>query len=201
MATADDYGCACIILAAGASRRLGTPKQLLRLNGETLLRRTVRLAHEGGFTPVCVVLGSDAETLSLELRDSCCEWIKNQSWQEGMSTSLRVGIQHVLRANPALRHLLVLVCDQPELSSEILRQLRTASIEQPDSIIACAYAGRLGVPAIFPSAFFDMLTRIQGDSGARSVIEHARDQTIPIDFLKGAVDVDTMDDARGAGLT
>ena len=201
MAIVDDYSCACILLAAGASRRLGTPKQLLRLRGETLLRRTVRLAHESGFGPVCVVLGSGAETLRLELGDSRCEWIENQSWQQGMSSSLRTGLQHLLTTTPALRHLLVLVCDQPELSSEILRELRTASVERPDSIIASAYAGRLGVPAIFPSAFFAMLTRIEGDSGARSVIEHACEQTISIDFPKGAVDVDTMDDAQRAGLT
>ena len=107
---------AAILLAAGASTRLGHPKQLVRFQNQSLLRRSAALALESGAEPVYVVLGSYAANLQPELEGLAVKVVVNPDWEEGMGSSLRCGIAEMQRETPGASSVLVLVCDQPLLT-------------------------------------------------------------------------------------
>lgn len=186
--------CAAIVLAAGASSRLGQPKQLLQINGESLLHRTVRLAAESGCGPIFVVLGFEADRMRQEFRDLEAKPIINPDWQSGMGSSLRCGIEAVMKETPEPQKTLILLCDQPSLSAEILSTLLQTSAEKKSPITASSYAGRSGVPAIFDKQLYPDLLKVEGDQGARSIIQRYADQTSTVEFLGGVIDIDTPED-------
>ena len=177
-----------VILAAGASRRLGEPKQLVRLHGETLLERSVRVAVEAGCSPVLVVLGASSEAILAQSTLAPAHVVLNPEWQEGMASSIRAGIQALPRTMQAV---LLLTCDQPAVTSEHLRRLAAEASAEP---VASAYAGRNGVPAYFPAAIFKELVQLSGDQGARRLLAGAR----ALDLPGGEVDVDTPESLRNA---
>jgi molybdenum cofactor cytidylyltransferase len=192
----DSGACAAIVLAAGASTRLGQPKQLLRLDDETLLHRTVRLAAESGCAPVFVILGFEADRMRQELHGLEARPVLNPDWQSGMGSSLRSGIEAVTKENPQPQKALVLLCDQPSLSAEILSILLQTSAEKKSLITASSYAGRSGVPAIFDRQLYPELLKVEGDQGARSIIQRYADQTATVEFPSGFIDIDTPEDLR-----
>jgi molybdenum cofactor cytidylyltransferase len=186
--------CAAIVLAAGASKRLGQPKQLLLLDNESLLCRTVRLAQQAGCDPVFVVLGYEAARMQQELSGLKAIPIINEDWPSGMGSSLRTGIEAVIKQTPQPQKTLVLLCDQPTLSAEILSNLLEASMTAKSLITASCYAGKLCVPAIFDQQLYPDLLKIEGDHGARSVIQRHIHQTTPVEFPGGILDIDTPED-------
>lgn len=186
--------CAAIVLAAGASSRLGQPKQLLKLNGETLLHRTVRLAQQAGCNPVFVVLGFEAARMQRELSGLAAKPVINEDWPSGMGSSLRSGIEAVMKESPQPQKTLALLCDQPTLSAEILSKLIETSAKAKSLITASSYAGRFGVPAIFDKQLYPDLLKVAGDQGARSIIQRYPNQTSIVEFPGGIVDIDTPED-------
>jgi len=186
--------CAAIVLAAGASTRLRQPKQLLKLNGETLLHRTVRLAQQAGCNPVFVVLGFEAARMQQELNGLEANPVINENWPSGMGSSLRSGIDAVMKESPQPQKTLVLLCDQPTLSAEILSKLLRTSAKAKSLITASGYAGRFGVPAIFDQQLYPDLLKVEGDQGARSVIQRYIDQTSVVEFPGGVIDIDIPED-------
>ena len=108
-----DDAVAAVILAAGASSRLGRPKQLLTLNGRSLLRRTVEAATNAGCAPILVVLGAHAGQLTGETGalSSPVRVVINENWAEGMGTSLAAGVAALEAAAPTVRAVVVLLCD------------------------------------------------------------------------------------------
>lgn len=188
-----------ILLAAGASTRLGQPKQLLRLpafDGETLIDHAVGLAREAGAGPIFVILGAHAEEIHLECELLNCILMRNEAWSEGMASSLRLGISAVLENAPAASGAMVLACDQPALSAEHLRQLLGAHRGDPNSIAASRYCGRTGVPAIFPRALFPALLELKGDQGARAILQRSGMAIYPIEFPLGELDIDSPEDLQ-----
>ncbi len=186
-------GCAALVLAAGASTRLGQPKQLVCYQGEPLLRRAVRLALAAGATPVLAVVGAEAADCRSALSGLAVTVVENRDYASGMGSSLRAGLAE-LRGLSELRRaperLLLLVCDQPLLQPEHLRQLLAA---QPAGGIAAAqYNGRLGVPAVFAQTHFAALAAIQGDQGARSLLRSLA--VTPVPMPEAAIDIDTPGD-------
>jgi molybdenum cofactor cytidylyltransferase len=180
-----------VILAAGASRRLGQPKQLVRVAGDTLLGRTVRAAL-AACAPVLVVLGSGAEAMAGELAGLPVTLVRNDQWREGMAASIRAGVQ----ALPAgAEGVLLLVCDQPAVDAALLTRLLDARRRRPDAIIACGYAGTRGVPALFPAGCLEQLLALRGDRGARELLRGADVEVLP--FPEGALDVDRPGDLPG----
>ena len=186
--------CAAVVLAAGASKRLGQPKQLIQLNGESLLHHTARLAEAAGCNPVFVVLGFETDRIEQEIRDLGVKTVINPDWQSGMASSLRCGMQELMKQTPLPQRVLLLVCDQARLSTEILFELIRASEEKGSLITAASYAGKLGVPAIFDRQFFPDLMKIEGDQGARALILQHLHQTFAVEFPAGTVDIDTPQD-------
>ena len=172
---------AAVILAAGASRRLGEPKQLVRLDRETLLERVVRVAAEAGCSPILVVLGASSEAILAQSRLDPAKVLLNPEWEEGMASSIRAGL-HAL--SPEVHAALLLTCDQPTVTAEHLRRLAFGTPTEP---VASRYAGRHGVPAYFPASTFAELLHLSGDQGARLLLAAAR----AIDLPGGEIDVDT----------
>lgn len=188
-----------ILLAAGASMRLGQPKQLLRLpafGGETLIDHAVELARAAGAAPIFVILGAHAEEIHRECEMLDCILVRNEAWHQGMASSLRLGISAVLENAPAASGVMVLVCDQPGLSAEHLRRLLDAHAADASSIAASRYAGRTGVPTIFPRALFPALLELQGDQGARTMLQQPGAAIHPVDFPEGELDLDSPEDLQ-----
>ena len=186
--------CAAIVLAAGASTRLGRPKQLVLVDGETLLRRTVRLVGDAGCSPVFVVLGHAANTLAGELVGLAPSIVVNEEWQTGMASSLKSGLRAVLAVNPAQPRVMVLVCDQPRLERSVLRHLLATQGEKEAEMTASRYPETQGVPAIFSSAVFPELMELTGDHGARRILERHIEHVASVNFPGGEFDLDTPED-------
>ena len=194
--------CAAIILAAGASTRLGQPKQLVTIGTESLLVRSVTMAAEAALDPVFVVLGFEADRMAGELAGHKARIVVNDEWRAGMGSSLRRGMKAVLATDPLPGRVLILVCDQARLSAAHLRLLLQTSDATGAPIAASRYAARTGVPAVFRQPVYEDLLRVEGDQGARSVIQAHMDETVAVDFPEGIVDIDTPQDLdllRSAG--
>jgi molybdenum cofactor cytidylyltransferase len=177
------YG--ALILAAGASTRLGQPKQLVRLGNETLLDRSVRIAGEAGCAPVVVVLGA----YEIQIRNQCelqkVLIISHPDWAEGMGTTLSRGVQ----AFDDVDGIVVMTCDMPAVTADHLRTL----VAQ-EQVAASLYGGRRGVPAYFPETQFPALLELKGDVGARELLQLAHGVELP----SGELDVDTPHDLAEA---
>jgi molybdenum cofactor cytidylyltransferase len=176
-----------IILAAGASRRLGRPKQLVELEGESLLRRAARAAL-AGCAPVLVVVGSRAGDMTANLAGLPVTVIGNPAWEEGMASSIRAGIQAL---PPGAAGVLFMVCDQIAVDGALVRRLLEAWRDHPDAVIACGYAGTRGTPSIFPARSFPELLELQGDRGARGLLQG---EAVVVPFPEGEADVDVPED-------
>jgi molybdenum cofactor cytidylyltransferase len=161
-----------------------------------LLDRSVDLAREAGAAPIFVILGAHAEEIHLECELLDCILVRNQAWAEGMASSLRVGIAAVLENAPAASGAMVLVCDQPGLSAAHLLHLLDAHEADANSIAASRYAGRTGVPSIFPRAMFPALLELQGDQGARALLQQSGMAIHAIDFPGGELDLDCPEDLQ-----
>jgi molybdenum cofactor cytidylyltransferase len=192
METAAGFRVSAVVLAAGASTRLGEPKQLVSVRGESLLRRTAWLAAEAGCAPVFVVLGYEAERMGAELEGLNATAVTNEAWAEGMGSSLRRGMEAVVRMEPQPAGVLVLVCDQPRLTVEHLRKLLEE--HRGTAVTASLYAGRAGVPAVFSQELYSELAGAKGDRGARDLIRSHASQVRGIPWPGGEVDVDRPED-------
>lgn len=186
---------AAVILAAGASRRLGQPKQLLLFDGETLLARAVRIASAAGAEPVFAVLGAQSEAIAQALADTPARAVLNPGWQSGLASSVRAGVLAVQQQSPAADGVLVMNCDQPRLDAAHLRALLAAFAQQSgQGIAASSYSGARGVPAIFPRALFGQLQQLTGDKGARALLMQSALPFALVPFAGGELDIDTPGD-------
>jgi len=172
---------AAVVLAAGASTRFGSPKQLARLGGETLLERAVRTAREAGCLPVVVVLGASAARIRAECALGDAHVVVNDDWATGMGGSIACGVRVLHDVDGCV----VMTCDMPSVTSAHLRLLMASG-----GLTASAYARRRGVPAYFPAAMFDELLKLHGDAGARELLRRARSVELP----GGELDIDTPED-------
>jgi molybdenum cofactor cytidylyltransferase len=183
------------VLAAGASRRLPGPKQLLRFGGVTLLRHAAQTAVAAGCGPVVVVLGAAAaaKQLRFELVDLRVAIVENTRWKEGMSSSIRAGLDALEQASPP-DAVLIMTCDQPHVTPALLKQLVAAYVATRPPAVACAYAGTVGVPALFDRSLFAELKALEQDQGAKGILERHLPRIGRIPFEQGAVDIDTPED-------
>jgi molybdenum cofactor cytidylyltransferase len=157
---------ALVLLAAGGSRRLGQPKQLLVFEGEALVRRAVRLGLATAPTRALLVLGAQSQAVQAATAGLPLQRVDCPDWTAGLGASLRAGLAAVPDDCDGA---LVLLCDQPALDIPHLQALVTAWRAAPDRAAASAYAGVLGVPALLPRAWFGALS-FDGDRGARGLL-------------------------------
>jgi molybdenum cofactor cytidylyltransferase len=184
---------AAVILAAGASSRMGGPKQVLEYGGVSLLRRAAITALDAGCEPVVVVTGAHAELSRRELHDLAVQEVTNAEWLTGMASSLRAGVLHVA-THPAVETLLVMLCDQPHVSADLLRTLVAAHASTGKPIVACGYGGTVGVPALFARLVWPECTSLAGPAGAKHIIETDGCRAHVTPFPDGAIDIDTPAD-------
>lgn len=182
---------AAVVLAAGASSRMGSAKQLLELEGRPLVRHVTEVALAAGCAPVLVVVGAGSERVRAALSGLPIEVIQHAGWQAGQGSSLRVGVQ----ALPAhVRAVVVLLCDQPAVTKALLESLETTWRTSAKSVVACRYGQVLGPPALFSREAFAELTSLEGDTGARGFLKRAGTAVATVDFPEGAFDLDTPED-------
>ncbi|MCS7171844.1 MAG: nucleotidyltransferase family protein [Armatimonadetes bacterium] len=180
---------ACVVLAAGSSRRMGQPKLLLHLGGKSLLRRVVETAL-GICDEVVVVVGPEADRMQAELSGLPVRVVENPEHAQGLSTSLRRGIEAVEDAEAVL----LLLGDQPALTPQHLQRLVEIWRREGVRIVACAYRGTVGPPALFHRALFSELKALQGDVGAKPVLEAHGSEAVFVPLEEAALDVDTPED-------
>lgn len=180
-----------LILAAGGSTRFGALKQLLEFQSESLLRRAVKAANSLVNDRVIVVHGPKAKKCQREIETLPVTHVVNDNWESGMSTSLRAGIRAL---PPQCGAVLVLLCDQPLIGAKELKKLSAAWLKNNNSIIASAYSGIIGVPAIFPAEYFPELLKVTGDNGAKSVIDAHKDKVQSVELPEAGMDIDTQED-------
>lgn len=182
-----------ILLAAGNSSRMGSPKQLLPVEGTALLVRTIRtLSSSGVLRNILVVLGAHAPELEGLVLQEGASVIVNDQWSRGMGSSLKLGVAHLMRQTVLPCGLLISVCDQPFLTAEVIRAVAIKADEH--SIIASDYGGSLGPPSCFGSSFFSALLTLPDDAGARMLFNRYPEKLIKVSFPEGATDLDTPED-------
>jgi molybdenum cofactor cytidylyltransferase len=183
-----------MILAAGASTRMGTPKQLLLYRGRSFVRHFCDVAIASVCQPITVVLGANAEQIKPEISQLPVQIVENQQWAEGMSSSIRVGLEALLGVNQNLEAVAIALCDQPFVSSQTLDRIVEAYHFTGKPIIASEYAGTLGVPVLFSHTLFSEIMALKSNEGAKQLIKRHIHEVFSIPFPEGSIDIDTPND-------
>ena len=145
----DETNVGIIILAAGASTRLGEPKQLLKFQNKTLITRAVEISTNSKCNNTVVILGAMAEIISKEIEDFSIKICTNESWQMGMASSIKCGLDLLLSEQKNLNAVIILLCDQPFIDSKHIDQLLETFEQTNKDIVAAKYNNTSGVPALF----------------------------------------------------
>jgi molybdenum cofactor cytidylyltransferase len=183
-----------IILAAGKSSRLGSPKQLLVYSGATLLQHAIETAQSSDAGIVIVVLGANADLITDELKPTRVNIVVNAAWKEGMASTIRYGIQTLVKLNPHVEAVIVMVADQPFVTAALLNNLMEVNRKEQRNIVAGKYGDTFGTPVLFSKYFFRELLQLTGDVGAKSLVRKYMNDAAFVPFPKGDIDIDTMGD-------
>ena len=189
-----------ILLAAGGSTRLGSPKQLLVYEGKTLLRRAAEAALASGGKPVVVVLGAGAAEARRAVDGLEVTTVENAGWAQGMGGSVRQGMAAVEAlwreaGDPGPDGVLLTLCDQPRVGAEALGRIASAftSARREETIAAAAYEGTVGVPVLFGRAYFEALRTLPEEAGAKGLLRRHAERVVAVPLPEGAVDIDTRE--------
>ncbi|MEM1135994.1 MAG: nucleotidyltransferase family protein [Bacteroidota bacterium] len=182
-----------ILLAAGESRRLGTPKQLLKLLDKTLVARASEAILQTEIDKVVVVTGESAEEVKLALTSYQVDIVYNKDWKSGMGSSIKKGTHALLQKYPDIQALLICLCDQPFLNSNYLKKVIEQYMKTEKLIIASYYNDKASVPALFDHSLFGKLLQLQGEEGARKIIRGNSRIVEHIPFPEGKYDIDTIE--------
>lgn len=192
-----------LVLAAGGSRRFGSLKALTDFAGRPLIRHavdsieaaltlpdTARLTVSG----LTVVLGPEAEPARNALRDTRAQIVINEHWTDGLSSSLRAGLQALPSGTSAV---LIALGDQALLDSADYQRLLDVAAMNPDRPVAARYQQTIGVPAVFPARYFEQLAALEGDRGAGSILK-SDSEVVALDMPNAAFDIDTPEQLAAA---
>jgi molybdenum cofactor cytidylyltransferase len=183
-----------IVLAAGSSSRMGRSKQLLEIEGETLLCRCVNIALSVDHESVVVVLGANEKPHRETISHLPVQIVSNFYWKAGMGSSIKTGLNYLIQSRQSLDAVIILVCDQPGLSAEHLQKMITTFVDTKKPIVASGYANSSGVPVLFGRSFFSNLLLLSDGQGAKKIVHQFPEQVATVDFPQGAFDLDTEDD-------
>ena len=178
-----------IVLAAGGSSRYGRCKQLVEINGSSLVRQAVdKLSALFPIDRITVVVGANSEAVAQSVSDLPVNIVLNEHWQQGLASSLKAGLNSV---EPGCRAVMITLCDQALVTGEHLRRLLNLWFAFPSEITASAYAGTVGTPAIIPAEFYPQVLALEGDAGAKPLLKNnaARVKTLPIPEAEFDLDV------------
>ncbi len=183
---------AIIVLAAGEARRMGQAKQMMKYRGKTMLQWVIENVIELE-VPVFVVLGANADQISPSMAGYPVEVVVNSNWIRGMGTSIGKGVEQASVLIKDLQGVTITLADQPAISSHHLMALKTSGAKFNRPVVT-RYQGVLGVPAYFPRHYFNKLTRLEGDQGARTLIKDNAEEIQELPFDSAAIDIDTRED-------
>jgi molybdenum cofactor cytidylyltransferase len=200
-----ESGVSAVVLAAGMSRRMGTPKQLLLLAGETILERTLKNVRASAISEIVLVLGFAADSVEKEIsidrvKMDRVKIVHNQDYQQGMGTSLRTGLAAVdTRSNAAL----IVLADQPFVSPQTLDQLIACHQETKPQIIIPMYKGFRGNPVLLDRSVFAELQSLTGDVGCRAIFgSHTEDiRKLAVEDIGILLDIDSQEEYQKLGKT
>ena len=184
-----------LLLAAGGSSRLGQPKQLVVFESKTLIRRSAEMLAATTCDAIVVVLGAEIEESSRELAGLDVSVCINVSWNIGISTSIQAGLRYLLGMSPPLDAVLIALCDQPYVTSADIDALAAEFRLGDSAIVASAYDGVSGVPAVFGKEMFASLFALEGDEGARYMVRRSSNVST-VEVNGAAFDVDTISDLK-----
>jgi molybdenum cofactor cytidylyltransferase len=183
------------ILAAGASSRMGSHKALLKWHGQPLVAHVAKIAMEAGAAALAVITGSQYKEVQQAVAELPVQAVYSPHWESGMAHSIAVAAKWAHKQQA--EGLLIMVCDQPFVSVELLRQILQKAASGVSPIVASVYAnGVKGVPAWFDESFFEYLYHLKGDIGARKIIGQFADMITTVPFPEGEIDLDTPEQYR-----
>lgn len=185
-----------IILAAGNSTRLGRPKQLLPYQGKTMLTHVIAEAQAASLQPVIVVTGAYHAAIQDSLEEQPVHIVFNPQWETGMASGIVAGLDKALTLLPHLQSVIVAVCDQPHISSDLFRSLVQQQTDSGRGMIACAYSETYGTPVLFHRRYFKELSMLSGDAGAKQLLKRHDEDVATLPFPEGKIDIDTEEDFR-----
>lgn len=192
-----------VILAAGSSTRIGSPKQLLKLKGKYLIERVLDAALDSKLETIFLVLGHEfqkiQQALGPKIRDPRLELLVNYQYQKGLSKSLRCGLERVKDTYPSVMFLLG---DQPLIHSKMIDHLLEAFWLGDQEICVPIHQGRRGNPVIFSRKIYPELEKLEGDKGARDLIQAQIDRVLFVEMKEPLLffDIDTEEDLKNAEL-
>lgn len=188
---------AIIILAAGASSRMGAPKQLLLVDGKSLIKRICDTAMDTTCHPIVAVLGANRSLIRKETERMPITVIDNPQWENGMSSSIKMGLAGAYMTEKAIEAAIFLTVDMPYVNAELInKMIQKAESDEKIEIVACKYDNQMGIPVLFKRTLFTDLLELTGDEGAKKVVTKNKDKTAYIDFPEGKLDLDTIDEYR-----
>lgn len=184
-----------ILLAAGNSSRMGSPKQLLMYQGKTFLERIIDTASEI-FDPnhIVLVLGAHHHEISSVIKNKNIHIVINENWESGMASSIQSGMKALSGLFPEMEGCFISVCDQPYLTGDLFSKMLQLKETSEKEIVVAKYADTLGVPALFSKKYFKQLMELTGEQGAKKIIQQNMNDVESFEFEKGAVDIDTPSD-------
>jgi molybdenum cofactor cytidylyltransferase len=182
-----------LILAAGNSSRLGSPKQLLMFENQNLLQRTIDAACESSVDNVFLILGAYSDQIleNIDLHRSIA--VENKHWNFGMGNSLKFGL---IKSNEITKNqcVIVAVSDQPYISSTLFNELLKSYYQSHKKLVACSYGQTVGVPVLFDSKYFDQIKALKDEEGAKIILLSHLSEAEIIPFQLGHIDIDTSED-------
>ena len=174
---------------------MGCPKQLLRLDGESLVRHVAKTALGSRCDVVFVVVGAHHDAVTREIDDLAITRVENPRWPDGLCSSIRAGVEAVAATKtPSFDAVLIMLADQPAVTAALLDRLVAALDGASEGLVACEYGGIVGAPALFARRHFDALRLLAGDRGGKALLAAHADAVVRIPFAPAAIDVDTPDD-------
>ncbi len=182
-----------ILLAAGASTRMGCVKLLLPWKNSTLLEHSIEQLKESEIDFFVVVLGANQDIIREKVNFDGIDVVVNSQWQKGMATSIASGVSFLLKKKPEIQSILVALSDQPLLDYKYYNNLIDKILISKNKIVASSYSKELGVPAIFDRDYFDNLLDLEGSQGARSLLRGGSVKVTPVNAGELALDLDTRE--------
>ena len=183
-----------ILLAAGESKRMGQPKQLLKYQGQSLIRHAAEVAVASNCQPIVIVLGAYGDRIKLEIDNLPVYICQNPDWQQGMGSSISVGMETSMLNESELDGVIIALADQPLITVKVYNQLIETDREQAPKAIASTYSDTLGVPALFDRSLFSQLLSMKTKGGAKQLLADYSDRAFNLNIPQAAIDIDTPTD-------
>ena len=185
---------AVLILAAGASKRMDGIKQLMPWKDSNFLLETIKTVQKTNLSSIHVVLGANAEIIAAQCDFQDIKIITNHNWDKGLGNSIAYGVKVILKEKNTLDGILICLVDQPLLTQKYLQSIVDVFKMHPTKIIATNYGNKAGVPALFPKLLFQKLCELEGDYGAKDILNNQQHAIIQLEAGNQIRDIDTKEE-------